>query len=357
MKNFNDYIVDTNVLKQNILNIKKLIDKNTKVCAIVKANAYGIGLETVCKTLANQIDYFGVANLKEALEIREFDKHSKILILGMINIDDLNVCSDNNISISVSNLEMLEEIALNANLPINVHLQVNTGLNRFGFRSVNSFKKALKLIKDSYYIELEGVYSHFATKSQDVSFIKRQFIRFNQFKKLVKSKVLFHICNSYGLTFNKKFHLDMVRPGFLMYGGMENSLGNKLAVTIKSKVVNICTIKKGDTVGYDRTYMAKNKMQLAIIPIGYADGYDRRLSNNFYVLINGEKCNIVGLICMDVFMVDITGKNVRLGDEVVVLGKQGKREITLQNFSEVLDTSPYEVLLKFNYKRMNYIIK
>jgi alanine racemase len=139
-----------------------------------------------------------------------------------------------------------------------------------------------------------------------------------------------------------------------MYGGSD-SFGNKMVLSIKSRIVNILDVKKGESVGYDRSFYASKKMKIAVVPIGYADGLDRGLSNNFSLLIGGVKCKIVGKICMDVCMVDITDLNVGLYDEVVILGKQKRQSILLQDYAEALETSPYEILLKFNYSRMNYI--
>jgi len=354
MKCFNDYIVDIDILKNNCWNIKKLIGKNVKFCAIVKADAYGLGCEAICKSLKGLADFFAVACLKEALKIREFDKTTKILILGVVSPKEYEICAENNISISIGTLEQLEKIN---NEKLNIHLQVNTGLNRFGFRSLVEFKKALKLIDSKENVKLEGVYSHFATKEQDVKFINIQFFKFLQFKNLVKDKnVICHIANSFATLQNEKFHLEMVRNGFSLYYGYKN-IFNKPVLTIKSKVINITTIKKGDSIGYDRTYVATKKMKVAVISIGYADGFDRRLSNNFQVIINDKKCPVVGLVCMDVFMVDISDVNAQVGDEVILLGKSKNHQITLFDYAKSLNTSPYEVLLKFNHKRMNYIIK
>lgn len=361
MKSFNDFIVDTKILKSNALNIKSKLGRDTKFCAIVKSNAYGIGTETVCRSLYGIADFFAVANVCEGVNIRVFDKITPVLILGVTSEDDLEIVAKNSLSISVSNIEKLLEIIKfcdKSKLKINVHLQINTGLNRFGFRTIALFREGLKLIEKSEFVSLEGMYSHFATKGNDVGFIKKQFIRFNQFKKYIKSDdVICHIANSFATTFDKKFHLDMVRNGFLLYGGGENSIGNKFVLTIKSKIVNVFDAKKGDTIGYDRTYEVKKNMSIAVIPLGYADGYDRRLSNRFYVLVNGERCPILGNICMDCFMVDVSKVNAKTGSEVVILGKQKNDEISLNDIAKVLDTSPYEVLLKFNYRRMNYIVK
>lgn len=361
MKSFSDFIVDTKRLKNNAYNIKSKLDRNVKLCAIVKANAYGMGVETVCKSLYGIVDFFAVSSVFEAINIRVFDKITPIIVLGVTEIDNLIICAGNNISVSVSNLEKLTQITSfceKQKIHLNIHIQVNTGLNRYGFRSIAIFRETLKILRNSNYVQLQGVYSHFATKDNDIGFIKKQFVRFGQFKKYVKDdNVIFHIANSYATLYDKKFHLDMVRNGFLLYGGTKNNIGNKFILTIKSKLANVSEIKKGDTIGYDRTFVAKKNMIVGVVPIGYADGYDRRLSNKFYVLINGEKCPIVGNICMDCFMVDITKISAKVGDVVVLLGSQKGNEITLFDIAKVLDISPYEVLLKFNYRRMNYIIK
>lgn len=351
MKCLNDYIVNVNKLRENTLTIKNIISKNTKFCAVVKANAYGVGMQTVCKTIADLVDFFAVANLKEALAIREFDKHTKILILGVVNKDEYLECAKNNISISISSLTHLEN-TIDLTEPINIHLQVNTGLNRFGFSSLNSFKKALKIIYNNPFLNLEGLYSHFATKDNDKLFIKKQFYKFSLFKRLVSKNVICHIANSYATKLSNHYHLNMVRNGFGMYVQEGKSI-----ITIKSRIINILSVKKGDTIGYDRSFTANRKMKIAVVSIGYADGLDRHLSNNFSFLINGTRCHVVGKVCMDVCMVDVSNVDVSLFDEVVILGKQKKEEITLQDYAKVLNTSPYEILLKFNHFRMNYIVK
>jgi len=351
MKCLNDYVVNIKRLRENILAIKNTLNKDTKFCAVVKANAYGVGMTTVCKNICDIVDFFAVANLKEALLIREFDKTSKVLILGVVNEDEYAECARNNISVSISSLSHLESCK-HVDLPLNIHLQINTGLNRFGFRSLTSFKKALKIIEDNKSLNLEGLYSHLATKANDKLFIKKQFYKFSMFRKLVSKNVICHIANSYATTLSSHYHLNMVRNGFAMY-----VQGNRSIVTIKSRIINILNVKKGDTIGYDRSFVANRKMKIAVIAIGYADGLDRHLSNNFALIVRGIRCPIVGKICMDVCMVDVSNLDISLYDEVVVLGKQKNEEISLQDYATVLDTSPYEILLKFNSFRMNYLIK
>jgi len=358
MKCFNDYIVDVVALRSNAQNIKNKIGKDKKFCAVVKANAYGHGLQTVCKALKDFADFFACACLKEALSIRVFDKTTSILILGHIDNDDFELASKNNISISIGSVDQINYLNEHVIEPIKIHLQVNTGMNRFGFRSLTEFNKALHIIEENNNLVLEGVYSHFSTKQNDVKFMYKQYFRFLQFKKFVKDKnVIFHLANSYGILHSDVFHFDMVRSGFLLYGHAQNNIGNKPILRITSKVISVLDCKKGDSIGYDRTYKLSKPTTIAVIPLGYADGFSRRLSNNFKVIINNKKYRVVGRICMDVFMVDVGKDNVNIGDCVIILGKSKSEEITLDDHAKNIDTSNYEVVCGFNYKRMNYVIK
>ena len=356
MKSYTDFIVNISQIRNNILNIKKHIGNDVKFCAVVKANAYSHGLISIARNISDIVDYFAVACLKEAETIRLVDKKTNILILSRVEKDDLAWCRENNVCISIGSY--LQLIHYGEELQgVKIHLQVNTGLNRFGFRSIVEFKKSINYI-DTHSFVLEGVYSHFATKSEDKSFIKRQNYKFMQFKNILKDRdIIFHIANSYVTIFSKDYHYNMVRNGFLMYGCTGEDIGNKSAIEIKSQVIHIGKVRKGDTIGYDRTYRAKSSMTIAVVPVGYADGFDRNLSNNFSVLINGKWCKVVGLVCMDVFMVDITDMDISVGDKVTLLGKDGDNMVTLNHYAQALHTSPYAVLLGFNYKRMNYILK
>lgn len=357
MKSFNNFIVNIEILKNNALNIKKHIGKNTKFCAVVKANGYGIGLETVCKSLKGIADFFACACLKEALSIRVFDKNTPILILGYIDNNDLNIIYRNNISISIGSYQQLCEIKKYSKHKINIHLQINTGLNRFGIRTIKEFKKCINFINSSNNLNLEGVYSHFATKDNDITFINKQFLRFLQFKKIVNNKnVIFHIANSYATIHSKSIHLDMVRSGYLLYGYTKNNIDNKPVLKITSKIINVMSVRKGDTIGYDRTYVCSKSMKVGVVPIGYADGLNRKLSNNFSLLVKDKKCPILGRVCMDVVMIDITNVEAQVGDNVIILGTDKDNSIYLNDFEKAIDTSGYEILCNFNYKRMNYII-
>lgn len=356
MRSFTDFILNLDVLKNNARLIKNHIGNDVKLCAVVKANAYSHGLQAVCKSLFGIADYFAVANIKEASAIRLFDKSTDVLVLGKVDRCDLKFCCENNISVSVGSLDELKKV-VESGVSVKIHLQVNTGLNRYGFRSLVEFKKALKLVETSG-VCFEGVYSHFATKENDILFIKRQFYRFLQFKNMVKnSGVIFHIANSFATSTSENYFCNMVRTGVLLYGQAKNNLGIKPVLEIRSKIVNIMRVKRGDTVGYDRTFEVEKTMTIAVVPVGYADGFDRRLSNNFSVLVGDKWCKVVGLVCMDAFMIDVTDLGAKVGDEVTLLGESGGKTITLFDYSKALDVSPYAVLLGFDYRRMNYVVK
>jgi len=355
---FNNFILDTTILQNNAVNIKNSLQEGTRLCAVVKANAYGLGVKAVCKALKGYVDYFACACLKEALYIRSFDIETKIIILGLIDIEDIKIASENNIAISLGDLEKLKEVSENIKFPLSIHIQINTGLNRFGFKCISEFKQAIKIIRSNPNLILDGVYSHFATKSNDKKFINKQYLNFMKYKNYINdSRIIYHISNSYAITYNQRFNLNMVRTGFLLYGYTDNNINNNPVLSISSQIIRVLIVKKGETIGYDKSFKANKKMRVGVVPVGYADGFSRNLSNNFYVLVRGKKCLIIGKICMDVFMVDITDCNAECGDEVVLLGKQKGQEITLKDYAIALNTSPYEVMCGFDYRRMNYIVK
>lgn len=355
MKSFNDYVVDLGVIRNNILSVKRRLSPKTKYCAVVKADAYGLGVEVVCRNIADIVDFFAVANINEAMVIRSFNRVTSILILGHTDLKYMQMCADNDISVSISSFAELESIVINNHKKLKIHLQINTGLNRFGISGISEYKKCLNIHNNN--IVIEGVYSHFATKENDVRFINKQLYRFLQFKKVSKDRdIIFHIANSYASTHIYTSELDMVRNGFNIYAGSRLS-ESKLALSIKSKVVGLTHSKKHGTIGYDRTYTCTKPTSIAVVPLGYADGFDRRLSNNFKVIIGDSFCNVIGNVCMDVFLVDVTGKDVKIGDNVTILGSEKGNYITLSDYAKAMNTSPYDVLLGFKRKRMNYIAK
>ena len=358
MESFNKYVVNLSHLKFNYKQIKNCVGKNVKVCAMVKANAYGHGLKDVCKALSGA-DFFGVANVIEAKQIRKFNKTTPILIVGVVNVLALDWCSENNVSVIASSvIELGNFVYILYGKKIKIHIKVNTGFNRIGVKSIKEFKQMLKLFKTNKNLILEGVFTHFATKQNNIEFLLDQHSKFNDFVKCVKCKnVIIHAANSFATLMFSSCHHNMVRCGFNLYGWQTDALKSfKPVLSISSKLVFINKIKAGEAVGYDCTFVAPKNMVVGVVPIGYADGFDRRLSNNFKVLINGQFAPVIGNVCMDVFMVDLTDLKCAVGDEVVLLGKSGKLELKPADYAKALNTSAYEILLKFKYDRMKKVL-
>ena len=309
---YNNFMIKKSVNIEKIRNnIKKLksIAKN-KFCAVVKANAYGHGIE-ICKNIVDLVDYFAVATKGEAFQLNEFKLNKPILLLGKVSQKDFATLIENEISLTVDNEEdiyHLECIATTLNKQALVHLKYNTGMNRLGFKSEDEFLKTYNLIKQCKYVKLQGIYTHFL--SHDENILKKQNTLFNKIISLIpseeKKKLIIHASNSTAFLISKDYAYDMVRVGLAMYGYDEtNKLDLEPALQIESKIIKTFKIEKGETIGYNASFEAKQDMIVAVISMGYADGLCRSYEKG-YVLIKGKKAKIVGHICMDMFMCDIT---------------------------------------------------
>lgn len=354
MENFNSYELNIDNLRYNVAKIRGFVGK-TKICAMVKADAYGHGAVAIAKGIEDVVDFFGVASVFEAKELREAGVKNKILIVGRIPPGCFQWCAEHDVSVTVSSVKEMRCVCDMVHKPLCVHVKVNTGMNRFGINSIKELKEIQKLFSTHPNMVFEGMFTHFATKAEDVGFLNTQHALFDKYIKLVDKNVIIHCSSTYATSQHGLFKHDMVRCGFAIYGWGE---GFKPVLSIKSKVISIHDVKKGDTVGYDRTFVFNNKGRVGVVPIGYADGFDRRLSNNFKVLVNGQYVDVIGRICMDVFIVDLTAaKNVKEGDVVTILGTDGEKGISVYDYAKALDTSPYEILLKFRPHRMKTVLK
>lgn len=351
---FNEYILDVNALRRNVQKIRRNLDLHTKLCAMVKADAYGHGVHVIAPNIDDLVDYFGVANVDEAKQIVRLGIITPILIVGVLDFGSILWCARNNVRITITNMSDAEKASKLAKLPIFVHIKINTGMNRFGFSDEVELARAIALLKKNPNITIEGAFTHFATKTDDRFFIVTQFQKFLKFARgSGLGGLMLHCNNSFATVYMKKFQLNMCRIGFLMYGAEPTKLNLESVLSIKSRIIEINHIKKGESVGYARTFVAKKDTKIGIIPLGYADGFDRRLSNEGFVLVRGKRVPVVGRICMDVFMIDLSGvSDAELGDEVCILGRQGNRRIRVSDYAKWLGTSEYDILLKFRYKRM-----
>ncbi len=324
----------------------------SKVMPVVKANAYGHGAIALSKVAEKMgIDYFAVAFLEEGLQLRNHGIKSNILVFNYVEPDLINVACENNLTLTLYSWEQLNEYAKQPFKP-KCHIKIDTGMRRLGVQPQEAKEFISSARKAGF--EIEGAYTHFAVADsvdeEDVAFTKEQVEQFANLDLDVKIK---HICNSGAALLKVVNCFDYVRIGIASYGlqpsdAVQNS-ELKPVLEWKSIVSYVKTINPGDTVSYGRTFRAFMEMRIATIPVGYADGYWRQLSNKGYVLIHGERCPIVGRVCMDQFMVDVSHlSDVKIGDEVVLIGKQGDNAITAEEIARLVDTINYEVTCRIS---------
>lgn len=324
---------------------------------VVKADAYGHGAVMLSKAAERiGIDYLAVAFLEEALELRKNQIRTKILVFNYVEKDFVKLAVENNITLTMFSWKQFEEYKNLKEKPI-VHINVDTGMNRVGVK-VEEAKKFYKNLLESGF-KVEGIYTHFAVadslKKDDIEFTKRQYEKFSSLDIDVPIK---HVCNSgASITGIVPYH-NYVRLGIASYGLMPSNevIDEHLKPVLvwRSIVSHVKYIEKGESVSYGRTFVANRKMKVATIPVGYADGYWRHLSNIGEVLINGKRRKILGRVCMDQFVVE--GEDVNEGDEVILIGAQDKEKITAEEIAEKVGTINYEVTCRIS-KRVPRIYK
>jgi len=348
--------ISLEALEHNYKEIKKLVG-NSNICCIVKANAYGHGAMRLAFKLSTLgVDFFAVATADEALELRKSGIRSKILILGAVPVTSVSELCENNISVAISSKQYAYELAKymkENDLPLNFHLKVDTGMRRLGFDSENILE--MVDVCNISGLKPQGIFTHFAeSEEDDDSFTKQQYQKFvSTIDGLKKHGVEFeyrHCANSAAVLKYNKYHMDLVRAGIILYGVYPSDELKELAklrpvMQLKSTVAQVKSINAGDSISYNRTFTAKTDMKIAIVEAGYADGVSRKLSNRGFVLIHGQRVPIVGNICMDMFVVDVSCvDNVKFGDTVTIFGVDGDEFIGIEELSDYAETIPYELL-------------
>lgn len=352
--------VDTSALRHNYSEIKKFISKDTEVMAIVKADGYGHGAQEVAQILQEEgANRFAVAIAKEGEELRKSGITKPILVLGYTPPADIKCLIENDLTQTVFSFEMAEYISREASKwkkTVNVHIKVDTGMGRIGFLSNPESISEIKKIAELPYINMEGIFTHFATADEvDFAYTRDQwsiFIGFlNELEELGIQFPIVHAANSAATMVHTYTHLNVVRTGIILYGYYPSDYlyGKKLclkpAMTLKTQVVHIKELPEGHFISYGKRYQTRQKTKVATIPIGYADGYSRRLSNKGRVLIRGEYAQVLGNVCMDQFMVDVSHiPDIAVGDEVVVFGTQKGKSVAIEELARLTDTINYEVM-------------
>ncbi len=351
--------IDEKALLHNFEIIKQTA--NSKICAVVKANAYGHGVEIVAPALQKAgTDFFAVSNIEEAVELREIGITKPILILGYTPCEYVCELEKHDISQCVYSLEYAKELSnevASYNSKIKVHLKLDTGMSRIGFDcrsdSLDGIDDAIKAANFDGF-EIEGIFTHFAVSDrnadQEDGFTSEQYNRFCKAIDVLKSHNIDpeykHCCNSAALCQDNDKHLNMCRAGIILYG-LTPSADLHLqqdfipVMSFKSVVSQVKVIKQGDTVSYGRTFKANKDITVATVSAGYADGYSRLLSNKAEVIINGRRAKIIGRVCMDQFCIDVTNiPDVKRGDEVLLFGG----DLSVEELAETIGTINYELV-------------
>lgn len=362
--------ISKKALVYNLKQFRKRVGKKVKIMAVVKANAYGHGIGEVAKIVSlNGGDWLGVNSLEEGMLLREEGITLPILILGYIPLTKIGEAVKNNLSFVVYNQRTIKKAnqeAKKLGQKAKVHLKIETGTNRQGIKikDVSSFTKFCLKQKNIF---LEGIYTHYANieDTLDPGFAMEQLEVFKKALQLIKEvnikiPIRHTACSAATILFDKTF-FDLVRVGIGLYGlwpspetkisAQEKKIKIDLhpVLTWKTKVAQIKEVPQGETISYGRIYRTGRKTKIAILPVGYWDGYDRRLSNSGRVLIGSQFAPVVGRVCMNMIMVDVTDiPKVEVEDEVVLLGKQGKNEITAEEIAQKVGTINYEIVTRIN---------
>ncbi len=360
--------IDAAALDHNIASIQSNLAKGCNMVPVVKANAYGHGYLEIARLLdPRQFTFLAVHNLEEAQLLRAGGITSNILILGYIPFADLKSAVESGFDFVVSNLDTLRKLAefAIAKHPAKCHLKLETGTNRQGINR-EDLPAVIDCFKSTAHLKLVGVSTHFANieDTTDHSYADLQFKRYTELKAVIEDAGFVikyaHLASSAASLLFPHTHFNLARVGIALYGhwpSKETYLSYRLAgkqnhmlrpvLSWKTLIGQIKDVRKGEYIGYGTTYRATANLKIAVLPIGYFDGYDRQISNNGYVLVNGMRAPVRGRICMDMFMVDVTDiPNVSLESEVVLIGRSGDETIRAEDIAGWTNTINYEVLAR-----------
>ncbi|GAA0824327.1 alanine racemase [Clostridium tertium] len=364
--------INLNNLIYNINQIKKK-SSNSEIIGVVKANAYGHGAVEISKVLLNHgINRLAVANIVEAIELRENEIKAPIMLLGISEDYAIDALLEYDVEPTISTYEFamnLNNKAKALNKTVYIHIAMDSGMGRIGFRKNDKGLEDIINISKLSNLKIESIFSHFSTAdSKDKSYSLRQLEIYNTFlDKLQEAGVYINkknLSNSAAIIDLPESHYDYVRPGIIQYGYYpsdevdKNHFDIKHVLTWKTKIIHIKEVEENEYIGYGQTFKTSRKTVVATLPVGYADGYSRGLSNKGKVIINGQLAPIIGNVCMDQFMVDITDiENVPLGNEVILLGSDGNVKFDADDIAKLTNTISYEVLCLIGRRAPRIYIK
>jgi len=344
-------------IAHNIQQVRRRVDDKVKIMAIVKANGYGHGAVEIAKVaIENGVEWLGVATVEEGIQLRESGIRSPILILGLSPPKQAQEVIKYRLSQTVCDKKLAKALSNDAKScgqVAKVHVKVDTGMGRLGVYP----GKATGFVKEiSHFegIEIEGIFTHFSVAGEDKDFTKLQIERFKEVVVNLKKEgihlSLKHAANSAAILDIPSSYFNLVRPGITLYGlypspKVTRTASLKPAMSFKTEIVYLKKVPAGCSLSYGRTFTTKKKSIIATLPVGYADGYPRALSNKGEVLIKGKRAPVVGTVCMDMILVDVTHiPDVKVGDEVVLFGKQDSAEITIDEITSKTGAINYEII-------------
>jgi alanine racemase len=352
--------ISRSALIANLQIFRNLCGKKILLAPVVKSNAYGHGL-TICSKIFREAkaEFLVVNSLAEAAELRKFDT-GRILVAGYIALQELEIAVELDLDLIIFNFSSLEKLVKIAKKPVKIQLKIETGLNRQGI-SQSELPQFLTKIQENPNIKLTGIYTHFAdledTPNHD--FARKQLAKLKETRIKVLgngfTNFLTHAANSAAALVLPESHLDLVRIGIAGYGLYPSKKIQAQfpkielipALTLKTCIAQIKKVEAGEKIGYGRTFEARREMRLAVLPIGYFDGYASAFSNSAYVLIHGKRAKVVGRVCMNITLVDVTEiPEAKLEDEVILLGKSGEYEISAEELAKIAGTINYEIVAR-----------
>ena len=349
--------IDARRLHENVRLFRRILGSETKLMAVVKANAYGHGARLIAPLLRSDVDWFGVDSLEEAEELSAAGVSEPVLIMGHTEPADAERVVAGGFRQVLFRRDVAEELsnaAKRQKKPARVHLKIETGLNRLGVEPGD----AAKLVEGLEGLSIEGVYTHFAdVEDPESTFYRRQIETLREAHRRFEGSPLVHALPTAGALLHPGESLAIARVGIGLYGIWPSPSTRRAAesggalspvLTWKSRLAQVKTVPAGGTVGYDVTYRAPTESRVAVVPVGYADGFDRRLSNRGRVLVSGRSVPVVGRVAMNMFMTDVTDADAREGDEVVLIGEQGEERITAEEIAESIGSIAYEVLARLS---------
>ncbi len=351
-------IIHLDRLRYNFEQIRDVVGDFVKIIPVIKADGYGHGMVKIAEVLSeyDNVAYLGVAHTEEALLLRKKGINSNILVMSCVRSSDFEIMHSLNITPVIHSMNLLNAVvdfSKQNNKRFPVHLKFNTGMSRLGICE-DEFDDVLGICKkEERYIKIEGLMSHFSDSERDKEWTTEQNNRFKKIIRLfefhgfdIKFK---HIANTGAIFRDRQTHFNCVRPGLALYGyipfkDIKNGIDLKPILDVKSQLISVHRLKKGESISYGRTFTASRDMVIGVVAFGYADGLFRSLSNRIECIINGKRCKGVGTICMDMFMCDITDVDAKVSDEVTILGSSEGEIITADELADKSGTISYEIL-------------